>query len=527
MKKISYKITAFLLSALLAVPANALTVIADNTRTYSGEFTDVSESAWYYDYVVDAYSLGLINGKTETTFAPDQTLTIAETIKLAALTHQILKNGTVNEAAFESANSSHWYDGYVSYCIANGIVTEEYENYNIAASRAQVSILFSRSVISSGVDIKEINSLAFGDLSDVDSSMWYAGAVYRMVRWGILSGDANGNIKPESSVKRSEISAILMRILDENERVLLGGAKVDSDSSDKKADQSGDATNVDANSGVTGSSVTLYEGSRDKKSFTGITGFAGEFTVENGVSTTDAGYSLDLINSLVLEEDNVSFRLYTGSGYEALGIVRGWLNESARGKDGASLHEKNDVFEAVNELCYIWVGNERVVISELWYADHGEYTTYAMYFEDEIDLKKADSVSISVGRLERSTLEGADMESLADRIEKADKEGVISPDTNIPVSDNYTVAIADAKENAAKILFEYECERCDILYGRGLYGRESDSYRLLFIYKNGTVQTVATSELDDIRINSAGNVLYYSVTAPDGKVLQYGINFGD
>lgn len=529
MKKFFTETAAVLLAVLLALPLSAIEITANNayTRTYQGEFTDVSESAWYYDSVVSAYSFGLINGKTSSTFAPDQTVTIAESVKLAALCCQILTSGSVNEAVFETTGQSHWYDGYLSYCIQNGIVTEEYENYNAAASRAQIAILFSRAIISSGVDIKDVNNAPFGSLPDVDNTAWYAGAVYRMVRWGILSGDANGNINPESSIKRSEISAILMRVIDENKRVLLGTSA--NESSDASTDN-GEAKNpeeVPDKSDVSAASITLYEGSRDNKAFTGVTGFAGEFTVSDGISTTNAAYSLDLVNSLTLEKDNISFRLYTGAGFEALGIVRGWLNENARGKDGAAIHEKSDVYSTINELCYVWINGKRALISEMWYADHGDYTTYAFYFDKNIAPSSVSSVSLMVGRLDSDTLSGASMSDLASRIEQADKEGIISPEDDIPISDTYTAAIADAKESAAEIIFEYECQRCTILYGRGLYGRENGEYRLLFIFRDGTTQTVAAQKLDDIRMNSSGNVLYYTMTGPDGKTLQYGINFGE
>lgn len=521
-------LSLLLTAALLLTPApvHALTIRAEgSTRTYSGEFTDLSSSAWYYEDVVDAYSLGLLNGKTGTTFAPDQSLNIAEAIKLAAVCHQLLSTGETNDNAFASAGSSHWYDGYVSYCIKNGIVTEEYDDYSADASRSQVAILFSRAIISSGAYMEEINTAAFGDLPDVSTEMWYAGAVYRMYRWGILTGDANGNINPESKIKRSEIATILMRVIDESKRVKVG----EQAKSDSAASTTADTPSASADS-PTVSSLTLYEGSRDNKSFTGITGFAGAFTITNSVPTTNAAYSLDLINSLVIESDNISFRLYTGAGFEALGIVRGWLNEAARGKDGAAVNDKADVYSSINELCYLWVNGKRVVISEMWYADHGDYTTYAFYFNESINPGNAVSVDLMVGRLDSDTLVGASMTDLAARVEEADKEGVILPDpaaSDAAPSDTYKAAIADAKDTAAEVIFEYETERCTILYGRGLYGRESSEYRLLFIFRDGTTQTVAAQKIDDIRMNAAGDVLYYSLKGPDGKVLQYGINFGE
>ena len=527
-------ITALLISAMLVFPVSALTVTAGGNSAYAGEFTDISESDWYFNDVAEAYSRGLLSGKTDTTFAPEQNLTIAETIKLAASVHQLLATGKNDASAFVSASGNHWYDGYVSYAYKNGIVTEEYDDYNAPASRAQVAVLFSRAARSSGAVFEEINPAAFGDLPDVSNEMWYAGAVYNMYRWGIITGDASRSIKPESDIKRREIAAIIMRMIDSERRVKVG-AEMESKNEtaqeaalpEKNVSTEKEPESVQEVIPVSGS-LKLYEGSRDAKAFTGITGMAAEFIVSDSVPAVSASYSLDLINNLVVEPDNISFRLYTGSGFEALGIVRGWLNEAARGKDGAAVNDKDSVFTLINETAYLWINGERKVISEMWYADHGDYTTYAFYFDEKINPSKISSVDFSVGRLDRSIFESASMTDLADAIEKADKEGVIVPESPADTaSDNYKAAVSDAKESAAEIIFEYEAERCAVIYGRGLYGRESSEYRLLFVFKDGTTQTVASQKLDDIRMNSAGNVIYYNMTGPDGKILQYGINFGE
>jgi hypothetical protein len=42
------------------------------------KFTDVKPTSWYYEDVDNAVRLGIINGKSETTFAPNDNLTYAE-----------------------------------------------------------------------------------------------------------------------------------------------------------------------------------------------------------------------------------------------------------------------------------------------------------------------------------------------------------------------------------------------------------------------------------------------------------------
>ena len=71
MKKLT-RILLALAACVLAVTLAAGSVCAAEiagSRTYDGRFTDVSESAWYYKNVAEAYELGLINGRSDTAFA--------------------------------------------------------------------------------------------------------------------------------------------------------------------------------------------------------------------------------------------------------------------------------------------------------------------------------------------------------------------------------------------------------------------------------------------------------------------------
>lgn len=535
-KPILRRTAAILASVLLALPVSA-------ARTYTGQFTDVSSGAWYYNDVADAYSLGLINGKSDTAFKPDGTLTIAETIKLAVCCHQMLRDGAVTDLA---SSGGAWYDPYVSYAVENGIVTETYEDYNAPATRGQVAVLFSRTMISSGTDAPEVNPIAFGQLTDVDVNAWYSGSVYRLYRWGILTGDGAGSVKPEAQVKRSEISAIVMRMIDASKRVDLNAN--DGDKLPASSTITVPSVDTPASSGTSAgtnapdvlSSLTLYAGSTDKKAFSGITGAAGDFSVASGESYLNASYSMDLLNSVVLENDNISFRLYTGSGYEALGIVRGWLNEAARGCNGTALRERNDVYAAINSLFKLWVDDVRIPVNELWYADHGDYTTYAFYFDRYLDPDAVSSVRFLCGKLDADTLDTYGMESLGYLAANAEELTVPpveeslgnlggtssdAPESGNVTTESYDAAMRDAKAGA-EILYEYNTARCTILYGRRMYGGTADDYRLQFIFPDGTVQNVAYVELESIRINNDGDVLYYAIEGPDGKTIQYGVNFG-
>ena len=168
----------------------------------------------------------------------------------------------------------------------------------------------------------------------------------------------------------------------------------------------------------------------------------------------------------------------------------------------------------------------------MWYADHDEYTTYAFYFDKNVNLDNAVVIDFICGKSDSDTLSLCGLGTLSQLIDAADKNieynsgntdtGNSSSDTSSE-TEQYQTAIADAK-SGADILFEQKNTRCTVLYGSGMYNSGSDEYRLVFIYPNGTAQTISTQRLSSIRMSD--DVLYYSLTAPDGQKIQYGVNFG-
>lgn len=515
-------------SALLAQNADAAVGGFTEQRAYGDQFTDVQKSSWYYDEVASAYSLGLINGKESGKFDPDGNLTIAETIKLASSCHQLLVNGYTSVI---NSPGGTWYDGYVAYATQNGIVTEVYDNYNANATRAQVAVLLSRVLTAAGTNANtdEINPTVYGTLSDIGTDAWYAGAVYRLYRCGIMTGDSNGNINPESFVKRSEMSALVIRLIDPSSRVNGDGSHSNSDSS-----SAGNAGNT-SSSTVQNGKLTLYNGDSSVHSFTGVTGAAADFTISGSSITINGSYSLNLLSNIVLEDECLSFRLYHGYGYEAFGIVRGWLNSAAAGQNGNSVAAPSAVYDGLNKIIYIYINDARIPVYEMWYADHTSdgYTEYAFYFNSKIDLSGINNVKFMCGKLESSTLETNGLSALetyntTTSVPAFGSTADTSSSGSTSSSENtelYYSAINDAKANAVEIMFDHETDRCRIIYGRGLYGSGDASYRLVLIFKNGVSQTISIERLEGIRMNSSGDVLYYSVIGPDGKSIDYGVNF--
>jgi len=515
-------LVSVLTAVLLSTSVGAYTA----QRSYNGEFYDVSSGAWYYDEVASAYSLGLISGKSANSFDPDGNLTLAETIKLAASCHQLISSGAASNIASPTSN---WYDGYVDYATTNGIVTEIYPDYNAAATRGQVAVLFSRALISAKGNMDEINTAAFGSLPDIDTEAWYSAAAYRMYRWGVMTGDTNRNIQPESAVRRSEISAVVMRMIDPTVRVSVSGAPAASGGTSSGSSVSSSVTG-NVTTQTSSNKLTLYSGTKKAQSITGISGIGADFTVANGTVTVDSACMLSLATNVELEKNCLSFRLYEGCGYESLSIARGWLDNAAVGVNGTAVNDIADKYYAINTLSYLYINGTRIPITQLWYAEHtdangDDYTTYAFYFAEDIDLSAVYDVKFLAGMQDSVILEASGLTELSNLNKSTSVPPYISPSASAGSESAYSAAVNDAKTNASEILFNHEGDRCTILYGRGLYGGDASEYRLVMIFRNGNTQTVHIGQLKDIRVTPTGNVLYYTVLGPDGQSIDYGVNF--
>ena len=174
-------------------------------RGYGGRFLDVSESAWYAREVADAYALGLIDGMSDTAFAPDSPLRLSEAIAMAVKAYE---RYTGNDEPIE--NGSPWYAPYVHRAIAYGIVgVGEFDDYSAYATRAEMAAIFSRALPRA-----ELAAVSDKSAPDVAPDDRYAAEIDLLYKAGVLKGnDAAGTFAPERQIRRAEAAAICLRLM--------------------------------------------------------------------------------------------------------------------------------------------------------------------------------------------------------------------------------------------------------------------------------------------------------------------------
>ena len=160
--------------------------------------------------------MGLISGLTTDEFGPEDSMTYAQAIALAARMNELYDTGSVTLVN----GIDKWYSTYVDYCISKGIISQRYESViNRTIDRKTYVMIFSKALPSEAFDEK--NVIPDNSIPDVKKgAVLFYDSIYTFYRAGILNGsDDAGTFCPDSDIRRCEVAAILVRMMDPAVRV--------------------------------------------------------------------------------------------------------------------------------------------------------------------------------------------------------------------------------------------------------------------------------------------------------------------
>lgn len=205
--------------------------VCEHCGVYSAEpvenipFTDVPSKSWYYSAVATAYSYGIINGVTLTTFEPEKNMTRAEAVKIAAMIYSIQMDSTretANALLQKSKESKVWYEPYIDYGLLEGFIPLDSEmagddfDWSKNATRDEMAFLFANA--DRNTEIK--NRVAYNFIPDVDESTKYGPEILALYQRGVAQGsDATHRYKPGDNVKRNEVATFITRLMVDDTRI--------------------------------------------------------------------------------------------------------------------------------------------------------------------------------------------------------------------------------------------------------------------------------------------------------------------
>ena len=175
-------------------------------------FTDVYEGQWYYEYIDEAYRLGLMTGATDTLFKPSANMNRG----MAAIVFYRMEGSpkVSYSALFPDVANNQYYTNAVIWAKQKGVING-YDNGTFKplnnVTREEMATMIYRFAQYKGVNVKSSKDISyFKDYKKITS---YAKAPLQWaVDKGIMSGKDNGTrLDPQGLATRAECAKMLLQ----------------------------------------------------------------------------------------------------------------------------------------------------------------------------------------------------------------------------------------------------------------------------------------------------------------------------
>lgn len=185
----------------------------DKPEELDEPFADVDELDWFYDAVVYVYNEGMMDGISATQFAPNSNLTRGMVVTM--LYRLEGEPRVTGSSGFDDVASGAWYADAVTWAAENGIVngvsdTEFAPNVNI--TREQLAAILYRYADYNDYDVSGRDDLSeFTDRSSISS--YALDAMRWAVDEGLITGITNTTIEPQGTATRAQAATMFMRFM--------------------------------------------------------------------------------------------------------------------------------------------------------------------------------------------------------------------------------------------------------------------------------------------------------------------------
>lgn len=164
-------------------------------------FSDVPKSEWFYTYVTDLTTTGVLSGYPDGTFKPDGAVKLGEALKM------IMTAAGYSE---QPKTGDHWASGYLTRAKADNLLPAGLiENLDRTVNRYDIAQITSRAMKLAASS----TSSPFADMQNTEAAAPYVMSLYDT---GVITGDKNkaGQLvfNGTYAIRRSEFAAIIWRV---------------------------------------------------------------------------------------------------------------------------------------------------------------------------------------------------------------------------------------------------------------------------------------------------------------------------
>ena len=193
-----------------------VTQLPQNTETKT-VFKDINSNHWAAEAITKLYEMGIISGKGEGEYAPDDLVTRAEVAKLMCTSAKINEE-EVTIGTFTDVDSQHWAMGYIEAAFANKLVTGigngKYAPEDCTTREDMAVFCYRLLKIINPENYDTVyakEDLIFSDSNEIAD--YALEAVAAMSKLGIINGKGNNKFDPKAYCTRAEAAKIFYGVL--------------------------------------------------------------------------------------------------------------------------------------------------------------------------------------------------------------------------------------------------------------------------------------------------------------------------
>ena len=176
-------------------------------------FRDMSSHLWAVEAVEALSNKEIISGYEDDSFRPESSVTRAEFVKMAASAFGLVKGGA--RCSFDDVSKSDWHYDYIAGASRAGVVSGRSENEfcpDETVTRQEMAVILNRTAQYKGIELTVLKEKkSFTDEADIEP--YALESVGAMQMSGILEGMEDGSFRPDKTASRAEAAVMIYRMI--------------------------------------------------------------------------------------------------------------------------------------------------------------------------------------------------------------------------------------------------------------------------------------------------------------------------
>ena len=187
-------------------------IVPPNNNTNKVKFTDIA-GHWAENEIKELSKDGIIKGRSETEYAPEETMTRAE--YAALIRRAIGLNPSIYQGGFGDVEGNAWYANEIQAIVNAGIMSGDAEGGfrpNDQISREEMAkVIVNAYLAKSGAPDVTAAEISFTDSGEIAG--WAQEYIGKAVELGLINGMGDGSYAPKGSMTRAQGAIVIYRLV--------------------------------------------------------------------------------------------------------------------------------------------------------------------------------------------------------------------------------------------------------------------------------------------------------------------------